>query len=204
LGHVVARISNQLLTGAVSVISRAAQIQKASGLDVIWIQVGHFFEAYGPIAIELAEKLDMVVATRNGIPKVGFPLSHTRRWLDKTIEAGYSVGLAYQERTGDYRLERSLVIRSSKRSPWDDLPEESFLEIGDPKALGVRSNGPLNANEVFKLITDLGQGGWRMICTDTKCTHGSKYVECVLDKERVDQFLGMTASQGLIIYPQAW
>jgi hypothetical protein len=187
-----------------SVISRAAQLKESSGLDVIWIQVGHFFECYGPIAVELSNKLDMTLATRNGIPKVGFPATHTRRWFEKTVDAGYSVGLAYQERNGDYRLERSLVFRSARQSPWDELPDQSFLETGNLDALGIRGNGPLEANEVFKLIEDVGKGNWKRICTDKGCLHDSEFVECILQDELRRELLGKTAAHGLIIYPQAW
>lgn len=187
-----------------SVVSRAMEIQKASGLDVVWIQVGHFFEAYGPIAIELSEKLGMEVSNRNGIPKVGFPATHTRRWFDKTIEAGYSVGLAYQEKNGGYRLERRLGIRSSRHNAWEALPDESFIETGDPKYLGTKGEGPLQANEVFKLRSDAGEGGWRRICNDASCIHASEHVECILIGDQANAFLGKTANEGLIIYPQAW
>lgn len=200
----VASCERPLLTSPMSVIARAAEIQKASGLDVIWIQVGHFFEAYGPMAVELSKKLDMALASRNGVPKVGFPATHTRRWFEKTIDAGFSVGLAYQEQAGNYRLERTLVFRSSKPSAWDALPDESFTETGSLSALGLRGNGPLGVNEVFKLIEDVGKGNWRRLCTDKKCLHDSEFVKCVLGNDQAYKLLGRTAAQGLVIYPQAW
>lgn len=187
-----------------SVISRAAQLKKSSGLDVIWIQVGHFFECYGPMAVELSNKLEMSLATRDGIPKVGFPATHTRRWFEKTINAGYSVGLAYQQRNGDYRLERSIVFRSARQNEWDELPDESFFETGSLDALGMRGNGPLEANDIFKLIRDIGVGNWKRICSDKGCPHDSKFVECILENDQRRELLGKTAEHGLVIYPQAW
>jgi hypothetical protein len=186
-----------------NVVDRALQIQRESGLDVIWIQVGHFFEAYGPIAVELSRKLDLVLSDRNGIPKVGFPKTHTRRWFDRTIAHGYTVGLAYQERGGGYRIERKLGIRSSTISPWDALPDESFLESGDIKFLGIRGNGPLQANEVFKFLSD-ERGAWKTICRNQKCNHDSKFVHCITNQEEAQKLLGLGANDGVIIYPQAW
>jgi hypothetical protein len=171
---------------------------------VIRIQVGHFFECYGPLAVELSEKLNMTLAMRRGIPKVGFLATHTRRWLEKALAGGHSVGLDYQERSGDYRLERSLVFRSATLSPWDALPDESFLETGKLDGLGIRGEGPLEANEVFQLITDVSEGLWQRLCTDQKCLHDSKFVKCIIEESRMRELLGKTASQGLVIYPQAW
>ena len=173
---------------------------------MVWIQVGHFFETYGDVAIELAKTLEMTLGERNGVPKVGFPATHTRRWLDRTVAAGYSVGLAYQEQNGQFRLERNLGI-SSKVEPdpkWNKKPDESFMKTGSNIALGLRANGPLQPNQVFKIPTDRPGQKWRKVCKESECAHDSDFVECILDDAQGRQYLGMTSAQGLVIYPQAW
>jgi hypothetical protein len=190
-----------------SVIELAKRYQKENRVDVVWVQVGYFMEAYSEAALRLSKEYGLRIWYRDGEPTVGVPKSHIDKWFEKTLALGLSAGIAFQA-DGVYRFSRSLSNKNERRY----VGGNAFSETGNPIDLGLpaKAGHGLRPNEVFESEipgTFTPTKVFRRVCdTSSTCDHTSNIVKCIeKDSSLANELLGQVVGRQVKeIYPDAW
>jgi DNA mismatch repair ATPase MutS len=195
------------------VIDIAQSLQHEHNLDIVWVQVGFFLEAYDEPARQMSRAYNLQIWQRDGVDVVGVPITHQEKWRKNCVDIGLSVGVAVQVLVNG-KIQRVLGTGTSI----GDF--KGFSDSGNSEYLGEAANltHELRSNEIFSFATPgifSPTVSYKKICDSSTCSHVSDFVSCLPVKDVKAQLLlgrrtgyksilKIIEGEILGIYPDSW